>query len=328
MMPLTLNETTFAERLKKIGYGIGEGLGTGRSNDLDLREELAAAAKGDDGSDATNALRLAIERYQRFYADDIDPIARKLHGRKLLADGLLGPATIQHLMNRRCDTPDFASDGTIIEEANWPGSCRHSIKIWFDWSTWNESQQGFSVATAKAEYAKALREWNLVCDLTLELVEDRSEARVVVRCEPLAGSTLAWSHLANNDCGGKEQRFDIRRWTLHVFFLTVLHEVGHLIGLPHTAGNFVMNPSIIESLPGLTASDKSRAIALGYGPSKLDPDEPEDPDDPDVPPGEGGIVKISGLLKNGTAFVSADVKAIEATIRLGSKARATFRFDN
>lgn len=327
-MPLTLTETTFADRLRKIGYGIGAGLGTGRTNGPDLRAELAAAAKGDDGSDATNALRLAIERYQRFYFDDLDPLARRQHGRKLIVDGLLGPVTIAHLQNRRCDTPDFASDGTIIAEANWPASCRQSIKIWFDWSTWNESEQGVSVAVAKETYKKSIREWNLVCDLTLELVEDREEARVIVKAERLAGSTLAWSHLANNDCGGKEQRYDVRSWTLHVLFLTILHEVGHLIGLPHTAGNFVMNPSIIESLPGLTSADKSRAIALGYGPSKLDPDEPENPDDPDVPPGEGGIVKISGLLKNGTAFVSADVKAIEATLRLGSKGRATFRFDN
>ena len=327
-MPLSLTEQTFAKRLERIGYGIGAGLGTGKDNNPDLRAELAAAAQGDDGQDAKHALRLAIERYQRFYFEDLNPAAQREYGRKLLVDGLLGPVTIAHLQNRRCDTPDFASDGSIIAEANWPGSCRHSIKIWFDWSTWNESAMNVSVATAKETFKKALREWNLVCDFTLELVEERSEARVVVRAESLAGSTLAWSHLANNDCGGKEQRYDVRRWTLHVFFLTVLHEVGHLIGLPHTPGNFVMNPSIIESLPGLTASDKSRAIALGYGPSKLDPDEPEDPDDPTDPTPAGGIVKISGLLKDGTAFVSADVKAIEATVRLGSRARATFRFDN
>jgi hypothetical protein len=47
-------------------------------------------------------------------------------------------------------------------------------------------------------------------------------AKCYVSWQGLGGSTLAWSHLADNSCSDdKKQRYDIRRWSKHQFYQTV-----------------------------------------------------------------------------------------------------------
>ncbi len=218
-----------------------------------------------------------IAAYQMKYAADMKPMAFRWYDREIAVDGVAGPVTVGHLDRRRCMVPDFATDGNEVAEANWPEACRWELKIYFDHRGYRESL-GLSQREFDRQYVAALDEWNRSIGINLQLTDNRNEAHTYVAWEVLRGSVLAWSNLANNSCSrGMEQRYDIRSWSAKLFRLVVLHEVGHLIGLPHKSGNYIMNPSIITSLNGLTPTDIRRAKNLGYGDPKT-PDPPPEPD--------------------------------------------------
>jgi len=248
----------------------------------------------------------AVKQYQDFYLIDLHNHAQSIYGRKMKADGKVAMVTANHLLTARtCGAPDIqrASDGQVIAEANIPKTCRVDYKIYFDQGRWTSSLN-LSKVRAKEIFAEALNEWNRNVGVRLSLTNTMGPAHTVAKWEKLSGSTLAWSHLANDSCAmNQEQRYDIRNWSEHMFYLVVLHEVGHLIGLPHRSGNYVMNPSIITSLETLTKNDITRARDLGYN-GPLDP-PPEDPYGPDT-----NYVKVFCKKKNGTTVSVSNVVSV------------------
>ncbi len=219
----------------------------------ELEETIAAEFANNMGHDS-----LAL--YQEF------------HG--LHVDGWAGPKTLFQMQLPRCGRPDIERDkaGLLIEEAKWPNSCLR-VHLRIDWSGFNESSMGISRSDAERAFRKAVKDWNAAINIVLSL--DDGDAYTTIDFRNLGGSTLAWSHLANNNCGSKQQRYDIRRWSFHLLYLTILHEIGHLIGLTHDSQRVIMYPSIITSLEGLTSRDIKRALGLGYKPGKEEePDKP------------------------------------------------------
>jgi hypothetical protein len=212
----------------------------------------------------------------------------------------------QHIAGRGCMVPDM-----LIEEANWPQSCRHDLGMFIDWQGFRESAIGMSRAEAEDLFDQALMEWNNSIGVNLHITTDLAAAKCYVSWQGLGGSTLAWSHLADNSCSDdKKQRYDIRRWSKHQFYQTVIHECGHLIGLPHRRGNYVMNPIIITSLDGLTDTDIRDARRLGYG-------EPTDPPKPH-PPAPNGITGTI-TLKDGLVVPASKIKTINLTFGVGKR---------
>ena len=213
----------------------------------------------------------SAEDYAEFWQDDIEQI------KSIQGDDSTARAVAEHLTHRVCSVPDVAAAGGDISEARFPDMCAKQLKIYVDWSGWNESQMNMRRNVAREEYDRALSDWVKTVDLKWEQTRSRSEAHCTVDFARLDGNTLAWSHLANNTCGkGFQQRYDIRRWTRHYFYLVALHELGHLLGLPHNRGNFIMNPYIVTQLDGLTNNDITRARDLGYGAPETPP-KPEPP---------------------------------------------------
>jgi hypothetical protein len=212
----------------------------------------------------------------------------------------LTPGTMtDHLAGRTCNVPDRLTD----LPANWPETCRQGLGLYIDWTGYRSAAtMGMTQAEAADVFTEALDAWNAALDLRLYIEPDLATAKTYVSWRSLGGSTLAWSHLADNTCSDtKSQRYDLRRWTKRQLKQTIIHECGHLIGLGHASPRdfpAVMSPTINLSINGLTAGDISRARRLGYDPAPTSP-----------PPGRGFVGSIT--LTDGTQINALRILAID-----------------
>jgi len=207
-----------------------------------------------------------------------------------------------HIHSRQCMVPDNLG----MEEANWPTTCRQDLGMFWDWGGFRANTVGFSEQRAKEIVDEALDHWNSKVGLRLYRSTDFATAVCSVKWVGLGGSTLAWSNFPDNSCeDNKRQRYDNnRRWSEHQFYQTIIHECGHLVGLSHRRGNFVMNPTIITSLDGLTDRDVRDALDLGY----------DEPITVPIPTPTTPSVKGSITLVDGTVIPASRIRLINLTI--------------
>lgn len=167
-----------------------------------------------------------------------------------------------------------ASKGQSAEEARFPDACKTEILCIVDKDSPSRGWPGDGVMGLRyeqffAQFHRACETWNTHVGLRLAVTDDRSlfpRAICKVVFWDFGGSVLADSHLADGTCADdKRQRYDHRQWSEHLLYLTILHELGHLIGLQHKTGPYIMNPTILTGLDGLTDDDIRRARGLGYG---------------------------------------------------------------
>lgn len=242
------------------------------------------------GATADDKLATALSDYADFWA--IEPEVN---------------AVRDHISQRSCMVPD----NLAIEDAKWPENCQGDLGLFIDWGGFNENTVGFSQVEAEELFASALNDWNQIIAVRLYVSHVFETAKTNVQWTRLSGPTLAWSHLANNSCADdKQQRYDLREWSKHQFYLTVLHEVGHLLGLPHRRGSYVMNPSILTSLAGLTERDIQDARNLGYASGPLAPN----PIEPEPPAGTPSIFGTITLI-DGTVFDASKIKRVDITVK-------------
>lgn len=198
------------------------------------------------------------------------------------------------------------SEHESAEAARFPEVCRKNILVYIAKEKWaGDRAMNMSFGTFKSLFIKAANDWNSVCGVKIKVTsspELMDPAHVYVYpSHRFAGDVLADSHLADGTCGKHfRQRYDVRQWNNHLLYLTILHELGHLLGLKHKNGPYIMNPTILTRLEGLTSTDIARAVAL-YGPplpTAPDPDpEPDPPSDPEPPPKEKDVDFFDLLMK-------------------------------
>ena len=278
---------------------------------------LAAMAEGATGAEETRSLADALADYQRTWKVDLDDLARRTYGRELSVDGEVGPVTLQHLLGRTCGVPDrqYAADGTLVPEAaRWPDACLNDVGFFLDLAQYAPyaSSMGLPFERFGAVFRRALDHIRSFAEIGFHVVSDRDSARMHVGFGPLGGSVLAWSHLANDSCGDKQQRYTVRQWNEDYLFLVAVHECLHAAGCPHTPGPYVMNPSIVPTLAGMTPRDVENLLSQGYKRAAPRPLPPKDPK-PDEP---GSGVRARVTLRNGQRFEADAIAGIRLELDL------------
>lgn len=163
----------------------------------------------------------------------------------------------------RCALPDFSMEARCA----WPHkdvTCSQRMSF-----------SNLDAPTILRVYQQACDSWNAVCGLRLTYTMDFDVANIYSRSGKIdgAGGTLAWSYLP---CGATrtsrmEQLYDDReKWSVALLLNTVMHEIGHAIGLPHGPKNSVMYAYANAGVITLQTWDKDEAVAR-YGPATAVP---------------------------------------------------------
>lgn len=223
-----------------------------------------------------------VEEYQKWHS--LEP------------DGVAGPLTTASMVAPRCGLPDWQG-GRETVYAHWPRTCMEVA------TAYRLGGLNLDDETVESAWKTALTKWNRACGISMELIDSMQEAQIWARAKALPGSTLAWSYLPNGKCRERlEQAYDTTvTWNHDFLAKTILHEIGHAIGLTHSNRQAdIMYPSItgrqLSTYP--SPNDKRRVVSF-YGQAGPDDPDPDEPDDPGDPVGSR-ITVTGGSLATGT----------------------------
>jgi hypothetical protein len=248
-------------------------------------------------------VRQAIASYQDFMAIDGDRLSLDHHGRPMIHDGDVGPATKDLLEIERCGNPDYYREPLpAVGTGGW-ARCHdignfHAAKVKLipsgmpSWMT----QQVFRERIwpqVVAAYDEIGLHWILVdsgfSNTTLEFVSRSSGwigLAIVGRGQGC--NDEIWSRYLATYTGGSSLESKIQQWVT-----LIKHELGHNSGLGHSRGG-VMNPSIINGLPVSWKNDPSESqLRKWYGGEPVPGGNPLPPDTPQPPTGGGDIPRVS-----------------------------------
>jgi hypothetical protein len=243
-----------------------------------------------------------------------DSIAR-LYGHADLAAyahwaGRTEQAAETELLQPRCGVPD-------IQRA---GVCKWSVKsLRVHWNL-----RGLP-DWCDAAFADALPILEGLCGIKLARTNTRSQAHIWATAARIdgPGGTLAWSYLPCPEpkaLPGLEQRYDAADSFLVAsrgrFVRTVIHEIGHALGLDHNNDQrSFMFPTILTDSVSIPLTDPAAVGLIGrYGPSPVPelptPGFPTPPPAPPTPPGPAPTPRPTMEVESGRSafqFYSAPV---------------------
>lgn len=204
----------------------------------------------------------AVEHYQAFNG--------------LKADGVLGPRTVHQMTAPlRCGLPDMMSDQVCA----WPMKRVTYLPLL--------NLPGLSDTEAVRAFDTACQQWNTVCGIQLERVLSGNANIVAKSGRGQAnnldgrGGTLAWSYLP---CGAGptttlQQMYDeAETWAFNMAVAVICHEIGHAIGLPHSAAGNLMAPYYSAQVIKPQSADIAEVVKR-YGQPVAVPNPPAGPDD-------------------------------------------------
>lgn len=231
-----------------------------------------------------------VASFQEFFQEELDDRAKVFHGRSIKVDNEWGPVTAGLAVTpRACGCPDRL----VSEPARWPDACAGEIT-----TNYRMSLTGVSDEEIEARWLAMLKSWNDLLEINLVL-DRRPNPRIFATGGPLPGSTLAWSHLATNDCAARlEQRYDTtQRWNGQLLQAVAAHEVGHALGSGHLGDrSALMYPYVNASNYTPKPADVKAMLRLGYKERTTPPIDPPAP--------SGRTIILSSDMKAGTYTIS------------------------
>lgn len=228
------------------------------------------------------AVEAAVRSYQNWFSPALDMLTMREvsdggHKRMSIADGHAGANTQELLTFARCGCADYFAPEQIVEQGNWPESCRMDIT-----TSYQMTLAGLSADDVSRLWQEADQNWQDVFNIEFQFVPDKyPNTRIHTSRAELPGSVLADQYLANSDCNSRSQgRVDNRHWGDVIFVTTITHEHGHALGLPHSQDpEATMYPSITQTSMSRrgrpNSSDIKMMIERGYTIRDDEPPEPE-----------------------------------------------------
>lgn len=164
---------------------------------------------------------------------------------------------------------------------------------------WHYDPAGYSGALTRdqltAAFEQAWAYWAAAVEIRPRPVATKAEAKVWGTFRGIDGGSgvLAWSMLANDHAGPKEQRYDSGEVWVKMnperpasgidLVRVACHEIGHVLGLEHDSANAdaLLRPSYSTAIPKPTERDIQRLVGLGYK-RRTTPVPPAPPDPPPI----------------------------------------------
>lgn len=252
-------------------------------------------------------VRAMVAGHQTFLSRDFNRYAGEAHGRAGYPDGVIGPATHAHIMQERCEVPDFFPPGETAEilktgTGNWKGCwgttdfhhCRdkvdprlmpeHVKRVW-----------PAIVRAAQEAYAAVGLFW----DPSEEWTQFNTALYFVSKSSGWIGlasvmngrtcTESGFNSYANYYGRGQSDAWNTQHWAV-----LVLHEKGHNCGFQHTNGD-IMNPSLRPGTKPTWIGDQLESSLRGKFGGVPYPLGGTTPPPVTPPPGGGGnSVTVSG----------------------------------
>jgi hypothetical protein len=124
------------------------------------------------------------------------------------------------------------SDDVLATMSAWPMQCAGKLTVCLN----SSGLRGLDAAGFRSACEEGLLNCSAVSGLHVSRVEDKSQADIYVAAGTMRPGVLAWCEFPTNSCGNQVQcRFNSAvSWSHDLFLDTLVHELGHGFGLPHT----------------------------------------------------------------------------------------------